>query len=215
MAPMLKTSNKTWRSSMSRALWTVFFLLTLTAVHFGALSDAHAQNADWTMPEFSRQKYSTPASDALRGTAEAGFGILFGTLAGSIPLMTGLGIEIHDLFQYRNPFYRPFIQEGTMIATAIAYPLGVASGVILGGYLTDSQSHYWEPFVGAFSGALIADVTAYFLQEDYPIFSALLVILLPVVTTVIAVETSHAFRKQEKKEARERAFMPIQMQFSF
>ncbi|MBS7381967.1 MAG: hypothetical protein KIG72_11970, partial [Bradymonadales bacterium] len=94
------------------------------------------------------------------------------------------------------------------------YPAGVAAGAILGGYLTDSKSHYWEPFVGAYAGALIADLTAYFLQKDYPVFSALLVIILPIITTTIAIETSHERRKSADKSSN-RAYMPLSLQFTF
>ena len=166
-------------------------------------SQSYAQ--DSIPPESGRQKRSDPASAPLRMTAEVGLGTLFGTIAGSIPLMSGMGIQIHDLVKYRDPNRRPFIVEGTLIATAIVYPAGVAAGAILGGYLTDSKSHYWEPFV---------DLTAYFLQKDYPVFSALLVIILPIITTTIAIETSHERRKSADKSSN-RAYMPLSLQFTF
>ncbi len=73
----------------------------------------------------------------------------------------------------------------------------MASGVILGGYVTQSYSNYWAPFVGAYAGALVADVTALFLSDDYPTLSAILVITLPVITSVVAAEVSHAHAKHD------------------
>ena len=189
------------------ALFASFFALSMALP-----SQSYAQ--DSIPPEIGRQKRSDPASAPLRMTAEVGLGTLFETIAGSIPLMSGMGIQIHDLVKYRDPNRRPFIVEGTLIATAIVYPAGVAAGAILGGYLTDSKSHYWEPFVGAYAGALIADLTAYFLQKDYPVFSALLVIILPIITTTIAIETSHERRKSADKSSN-RAYMPLSLQFTF
>lgn len=165
----------------------------------------------------------TATDYARRLSAEAGFGILFGTIAGSVPLITGLGISYTD-FQ-KNPFFpkeRPYLMESTLIASAILYPAGVACGNILGGYMTDSRSGYWEPFVGAYVGAVIADVTAYFLQEDAPIFSAILVLLLPVITSTIAMETAHSIKKHgersrylDQKRSANRAFMPFSFKVSF
>ncbi len=173
-----------------------------------------AQDPAWIYPEITRQKISSPASDPQRISAQAGFGTLFGAVAASIPLATGVGIQIHDIVTYRNPAHRPYVMEGSLIAAALLYPAGVASGVILGGYLTDSQSHYWEPFVGAYIGAALADMTAYFLQEDWPILSAVLVIVLPVVTATIAAEASHE-RRKSAENSKKRAFMPLNIHFSF
>lgn len=190
------------------------FVFLFSALSFITLSPTHGHAQDRIPAEVTRQKFSTPASDPLRVTSVVGFGTLFGTIAGSIPLLSGMGIQVHDIVKYRDPNRHPFLIEGTLIASALVYPAGVAAGAILGGYLTDSQSGYWEPFVGAYAGALIADITAYFLQEDYPIFSAVLVILLPIITTTIAAETSHHWRKTSQKSD-DRAFMPLNLQFSF
>ena len=151
----------------------------------------------------SVEKKDNPAHPALRGFAEFGMGTLFGTLTGGTGLITGLVLKPTDL--------RP-----ALISAAILYPIGIGCGAILGGYLTDTKSSYWEPFVGAFSGALVADVTAYFLSDDYPIFSALLVLILPLVTTLIAMETSHAWREREERSRdMRRTAMPLSFGFAF
>lgn len=124
------------------------------------------------------------AHPVLRGFSEIALGTVFGTVAAGIPIITGV-------------FVNPRKFEGPLIAAAILYPAGVASGVILGGHVTQSYSNYWAPFVGAYAGAVVADVTALFISDDYPIFSAILVITLPVVTSVIASEVSHANRKHD------------------
>ncbi len=143
------------------------------------------------------------AHPALRGFAEFGMGTLFGTLTGGTGLITGLVLKPTDL--------RP-----ALISAAILYPIGIGCGAILGGYLTDTKSSYWEPFVGAFSGALIADITAYYLSDDYPIFTAILVLILPLVTTVIAMETSHAWREHEERSRdMGRTVMPLSFGFAF
>ena len=83
-----------------------------------------------------------PAHWGLRGFAEIGMGTLFGTVAGGTALVTGVLVSPENI-------------KTTLIVSAFLYPAGVASGAILGGYLTDSKSTYWEPFVGAYAGALI------------------------------------------------------------
>ena len=130
---------------------------------------------------------------ALRGFAEIGMGTLFGTVAGGSALVTGVLVNPAEL-------------KPTLIAAAILYPAGIAGGAILGGYLTDSKSTYWEPFVGAYAGALVADITAYFLSDEYPTFSAVLVIALPILSTLMAMECSHA---------REKRVMPVSFGFTF
>lgn len=151
-------------------------------------------------------KNDDAAHPALRGFAEFGMGTLFGTLTGGTALITSLILKPTDI--------RP-----AFISSAILYPIGIASGAILGGYLTDSKSSYWEPFVGAFSGALIADITAYFLSEDAPVLSAILVIALPIVTTLIAMETSHAWRDRNQSHPKghktEKVIMPLSFGFGF
>lgn len=203
----------TMYTKITRFLSAALFIASVCALTTCA-TQACAQNPDWIYPEITRQKISSVASDPLRITAQAGFATLFGTIAGSIPLATGVGIQIHDVLTYRTANYRPFVMEGSLIAAAILYPAGVASGVILGGYLTDSRSHYWEPFVGAYIGALLADMTACFLQEDWPIFSAILVIVLPIVTSTVAAEASHE-RRRSAKSTNERVIMPLNLKFSF
>lgn len=151
----------------------------------------------------STAKSDDAAHPALRGFAEFGMGTLFGTLTGGTGLLTGLFVKPTDL--------RP-----AMISAAILYPIGIGCGAILGGYLTDTKSSYWEPFVGAFSGALIADITAYYLSKDYPILSAVLVLILPLVTTVIAMETSHAWHEhEERRNDLRRTVMPLSFGFAF
>ena len=78
------------------ALFASFFALSMALP-----SQSYAQ--DSIPPEIGRQKRSDPASAPLRMTAEVGLGTLFGTIAGSIPLMSGMGIQIHDLVKYRDP----------------------------------------------------------------------------------------------------------------
>lgn len=171
----------------------------------------------WTLPVQSAFAQESPdvgsvekkddaAHPALRGFAEFGMGALFGTLTGGTSLITGIILKPSDL--------RP-----ALISSAILYPVGIGCGAILGGYLTDTKSGYWEPFVGAFAGALVADVTAYFLSEDYPIFSAVLVIAFPLITTLIAMETSHAWHDRDESRVAgrkmDRAYMPFSIGFGF
>lgn len=193
---------------MNRTKLVVTALALFLAIFWAVPRECFAQESPDT-GDVQAQKQKT-AHPALRGFAEAGMGILFGTLAGGSGLITGLYLNRTDI--------RP-----TLIAAGVLYPVGIASGAILGGYLTDSRSSYWEPFVGAFVGAGIADLTAYFLADDWPVFSALLVLILPVVTTVLAMETSHAWRVREERGALglpaqapiERAVMPFSLSFGF
>lgn len=149
-------------------------------------------------------KVKKPVHAALRVTSEVGFATLFGTLAASPALISGVAIEPWNLKPY-------------MISAAILYPAGVACGSILGGYITDSKSNYWAPFVGAYVGAAFADVTAYFLSNDYPVFSALLVLILPIVTSTIASEYSHYVNNRGKAASNSlnSRRMPISFGFSF
>lgn len=161
-------------------------------------------------PDVTMEKLNPDAHPALRGFAEFGMGTLIGTAAGGTAFLTSL-------------FLKPWDLRPALISGAILYPLGIASGAILGGYLTDSKSGYWEPFVGAFTGAIIADITAYFLSEDYPIMSAVLVLVLPIVTTLVAMEYSHERHAQNERRAlhdavtlRSRtAIMPFSFGFGF
>lgn len=136
-----------------------------------------------------------PAHPCLRGFAELGFGALFGTIAGGTPFLIGV---------FKDPYHLtvPFTLAGLL------YPAGVASGMIMGGYLTDSYSNYWAPFVGAYAGALVADVTAYFLADEYPVLSAMLVLLLPIATSMVATEISHTHHKHDE-------YYPLMITFPF
>ncbi|MBQ9818432.1 MAG: hypothetical protein IJM59_13345 [Proteobacteria bacterium] len=194
---------------MARNIPILRFILLLTLA-FAAFFVCPG-NAAWAQesPDVGApaSKSKSSVSPALRGFSEFGMGVLFGTLSGGSALITGILVNPMDI--------RP-----ALISAAILYPAGIGCGAILGGYLTDTKSSYWEPFVGAFSGALIADVTAYFLAEDYPIFSAILVIALPLVTTLIAMETSHAWRDREDKhrdgyKSSSQAIMPLSFGFGF
>ena len=142
---------------------------------------------------------------ATRGVAEIGMGTLFGAAIGGGAFLTGILIDPTNLRSIK----------ATIAVSGIVYPAAVASGAILGGYLTDSRSTYWEPFVGAYAGALIADLTAYFLSDDYPVFTALLVLILPVITTTIAMEGSHSRRSHGGKRITSMAYMPLTYGFSF
>lgn len=204
---------KVWFRLRVLAMSMIRSVLLLLALLFGMSvclpQEAFAQTSP-DSGDVQSQKQNSAAHPALRGFSEAGMGILFGTLAGGAALLTSLYVNQTDI--------RP-----AMISAGILYPAGIAAGAILGGYLTDSQSGYWEPFVGAFVGAAVADVTAYFLAEDWPILSAILVIALPVVTTLLAMETSHAFRSHEERAVpvfpaqapMERVVMPISLSFGF
>ena len=151
-------------------------------------------------------KKDNTAHWAFRGFAEIGMGTLFGTVAGGTSLITGVLVNPQNL-------------KPTLIASAILYPAGVASGAILGGYLTDSKSTYWEPFVGAYAGALVADITAYFLSDEYPTLSAVLVIVMPILSTLMVMECSHA--REKPKASKEHtiepatAAMPLSFGFNF
>ena len=72
-------------------------------------------------------KSSKSAHWAARGAAEVGMGALMGAAVGGSAFLTGLLV---------NP--RAF--KTTLIISGIRYPTAVASGAILGGYLTDSRS---------------------------------------------------------------------------
>ncbi|MCL2326728.1 MAG: hypothetical protein FWC40_09575 [Proteobacteria bacterium] len=172
-------------------------LLFLAWFCLGQASFAHAQPAEGDAPS-ARKDVANPA---VRMTAEVGFSLLFGTAAGGAGLITGLVV------------HRESPVPG-LVAGALLYPAGVASGVILGGYLTDSKSSYWAPFVGAYAGAAIADLTAYFLADDYPVFSAVLVLALPVVMSMLATETSH-YRRNRASGGTARVSMPLSFGFSF
>ena len=140
---------------------------------------------------------------ALRGFAEIGMGALFGAAVGGGALVSGVLIDRRSI-------------KTTLIVSAALYPAGVAGGAILGGYLTDSKSTYWEPFVGAYAGALVADLTAYYLANDYPTLSAVLVITLPILSTLMVMEFSHLREKHGKKgKQSEFVIMPLSYGFSF
>ena len=140
---------------------------------------------------------------AVRGVAEVGMGTLFGAAVGGGALVTGAFIDPKSL-------------KTTMAVSAALYPAAVASGAILGGHLTKSKSNYWAPFVGAYAGAAVADVTAYFLSDEYPTLSAVLVIVLPIVSTVVAMECSHYFDKSPGKGKKtETVVMPLSYGFAF
>lgn len=186
-----------------KLLLSALLIASFGVVHPNAL---YAQQSPDVVADVVQKKDDT-AHPALRGFAEAGMGLLFGTIAGGTSLITSLVLSPRDL-------------KPALISSALLYPAGLAAGAILGGYLTDTQSGYWEPFVGAFVGAAIADVSAYFLAEDYPIFSAILVIALPLVTTIIAMETSHAWNDHESPSKENpmqapKAYMPFSLGFGF
>ena len=149
-------------------------------------------------------KSDKPAHWAARGAAEIGMGALCGAAIGGGVFLTGILVDPTN----------PRSIKATLAVSGIVYPAAVASGAILGGYLTDSRSSYWEPFVGAYAGALIADLTAYFLSDDYPVFTALLVMVLPIITTTIAMESSHARRSHSDKRVTT-SYMPLTYGFSF
>ncbi len=154
-------------------------------------------------PVTSHAQDKQPAHWAARGAAEIGMGTLFGAAAGGSVFITGL-------------FLNPNNYIPTIAISGIVYPAAVASGAILGGYLTDSRSTYWEPFVGAYAGAIVADITSYFLVDDYPVFSALFVLILPIVTTTVVMEASHARRSHsDKRRTTATAVMPLSYSFSF
>ena len=195
-------------SEMHRISHIALLLALFLAIFVVVPTESYAQESPDT-GDVQAEKRKT-AHPALRGFAETGMGILFGTVAGGAAFITSLYVNKTDV--------RP-----AFISGAILYPIGIASGAILGGYLTDTQSSYWEPFVGAFVGAGIADLTAYFLADDWPIFSALLVLVLPVVTTVLAMEVSHARRSRDVRfpevmnaqAPTERVVMPFSLSFGF
>ena len=161
-------------------------------------------------PVTSHAKDKDPAHWAARGAAEIGMGTLFGAVAGGTVFLTGVLINKHRFA------VSPSNIKTTLVMSGIVYPAAIASGAILGGYLTDSRSTYWEPFVGAFAGALVADVTAYYLVDDYPIFTALLVLILPIVTTTVVMEASHARHKHDRSNnSLATAYTPLTYSFSF
>lgn len=166
---------------------------------FGAVpeSEAFAQDS----PDVAAKKDDT-AHPALRMFSEFGMGTLMGSVVGGTALLTGIFVNPMD--------YKP-----ALISAAILYPAGIASGAILGGYLTDSKSGYWQPFVGAYAGALIADLTAYFLSDDYPVFCAILVIATPIITTLAAMEASHYWKKAPKSDKTSQTVMPLMVSFGF
>lgn len=168
----------------------LFYFTAFLCLLFAMTRPAHAQ-VDPVIVEVKRHE----AHPALRGFSELALGTLFGTAAAGIPIITGV-------------FVNPFKLRGPLIAAALLYPAGVASGVVLGGHVTQSYSNYWAPFVGAYAGAVVADLTAYFLAEDYPYLSAALVLALPVITSVVAAEVSHARRKHD-------AYYPLMISFPF
>ena len=163
--------RKAQSSKPFRSLFLALFLGICSLVFLPA-STAHAKD---------------PAHPVLRGFAEFGMGAVTGTVVSGTTLITGLLLNPGNWYP-------------TLITSAILYPGSIESGAILGGLLTDSKSGYWQPFFGAYAGALIADITAYFLVDDYPIFSALLVLITPIVTTVVAMETSHYWKNAKKPE---------------
>ena len=163
---------------MNKYIYIITSLLLLFAIQTAPKS-VYAQD-DPIMIEVRRDE----AHPVLRGFSELAFGTVLGTAVAGVPIISGV-------------FFNPFKLEGPLIAAAFLNPAGVASGVILGGYLTQSYSNYWAPFVGAYAGAIVADITAFFLSDDYPIMSAILVIALPIVTSVIAAEASHAHEKHD------------------
>ncbi len=163
------------------------FLATLTAPF--AVHEAQAE------PTITSGVVEDPSSPYLRGFSEIAFGALFGAAAAGAPILTGV-------------FTDPFHLAAPLSIAAVLYPAGVASGMILGGYLTDSYSNYWAPFVGAYAGAIVADVTAYFLVDKYPTFSAFLVMILPIITSAVATEVSHTRNKKE-------AYYPVLLTFPF
>jgi hypothetical protein len=154
-------------------------------------------------PVSSQAKDKEPAHWAARGAAEIGLGAVLGAAGGGSIFITGLLLN-------------PNNYKTTLVISGIVYPAAVASGAILGGYITDSRSTYWEPFVGAYAGAIVADITSYFLSDDYPVFTALLVLILPIVTTTVAMEASHARRSHSsKRPAAATTYMPLSYSFSF
>lgn len=168
---------------------TLLLAAILSAFAFLAVPDqAQAE------PTITSGIVEDPSNSYLRGFSEIGFGALFGTIAGGVPFITTLFAK-HDV---------PL----ALGLGAALYPAGVASGMIMGGYLTDSYSNYWAPFVGAYAGALVADVTAYFLADEYPTFSAIFVLVFPIITATIATEVSHTNNKRE-------AYYPILLTFPF
>ena len=175
-------------------------LVILAGLFFCPFTAYAQDNPDYVKSPVSEDN---SAHWALRGFSEIGMGLLFGTAAGGGALITGALIDPGNI-------------EYTLLASALIYPAGVASGAILGGYLTDSKSTYWEPFVGAYAGALIADITAYYISDDYPFLSSALVMLLPIFTTLMVMECSHA--REKAKDNRSKygtTVMPLSFGMSF
>ncbi|MBO4349712.1 MAG: hypothetical protein J6A01_02045 [Proteobacteria bacterium] len=182
-----------------KLLYLIVLMLGLCLAGIYPASQAYAQESPDVV---QNQKKNDTAHPALRMFSEFGMGTLFGTAVGGTALLTSLLVKPTDL--------RPAI-----ISAAILYPAGIASGAILGGWLTDTKSGYWEPFVGAYAGALIADLTAYFLADDYPICSAILVLVTPIITTLVAMETSHYWKKDKKSDKTSQTVMPLMVSFGF
>lgn len=184
---------------ITRILYFIAIVLGLCFAGIYTAPDAYAQESPDVI---QTQKKKETAHPALRMFSEFGMGTLFGTAVGGTALLTSLLVNPKDL--------RPAI-----ISAAILYPAGIASGAILGGWLTDTKSGYWQPFVGAYAGALIADLTAYFLADDYPICSAILVLVTPIVTTLVAMETSHYWKNDKKSDKTSQNVMPLMVSFGF
>ncbi len=183
----------------AKILSFIVIVLGLCFAGFYPATYVHAQES----PDVAQnQKKGNTAHPALRMFSEFGMGTLFGTAVGGAALLTGIFAKPTDL--------RP-----ALISSAILYPAGIASGAILGGWLTDTKAGYWQPFVGAYAGALVADLTAYFLSDDYPVFCAILVLVTPIVTTLVVMEASHYWKNVKKPDKTSQTVMPLMVSFGF
>ena len=183
----------------TKILYFIMIVLGLCLAGIYPASQAYAQESPDVV---QNQKKKDTAHPALRMFSEFGMGTLIGTAVGGTALLAGVLAKPTDL--------RP-----ALISAAILYPAGIASGAILGGWLTDTRAGYWQPFVGAYAGALVADLTAYFLSDDYPIFCAILVLVTPIVTTLVAMETSHYWKNAERSDKTSQTVMPLMVSFGF
>ncbi|MFA5623976.1 MAG: hypothetical protein WC966_02815 [Bradymonadales bacterium] len=141
---------------------------------------------------------------ALRVFSEFSFGAIFGAVALGTPIITNLVVSPPESLAKMPGFW-------VALAT---YPAAVGGGTLLGGWLAGGQSSAWQPFVGAYSAAVVADIIAYFTIEYVPEFAAALIIALPIIGAITAYEISDHLEMKSRK-SQKRVFVPIVYQFSF
>ena len=144
---------------------------------------------------------------ALRIFSEFSFSAIFGALVGGAPVVIGAATHPYTFTGFPE-----------LWISAAIYPAAVASGTILGGWMSGGSGGYWEPFVGAYVGGIVADTIAFFAMDKVPTLSAIFCIAFPIIASIAAYEISDYLKQTDNHstvDAKSKIFMPFSYSFAF